>query len=84
LILDRIRGEFREMPGLCLTIEQARRLWSLDAATCHDALAHLVEIGFLSMKPNGSYGRASDLTLGERSLRMARAALDPVENRKPA
>ena len=28
--LHRIRGEFREMPGLKLTIAQAARLWQLD------------------------------------------------------
>ena len=29
-VLQRIRGEFREMPGLKLTIAQAARLWQLD------------------------------------------------------
>lgn len=84
LILDRIRGEFREMPGLSLTVEQARRLWSLDAPTCHEALAYLVESGFLSLKPNGSYARASDLTLTDRSFRMAGAAIDALEVKRSA
>lgn len=83
-ILDRIRGEFREMPGLTLTSEQARRLWSLDAPTCHEALAHLVETGFLSLKPNGSYARASDLTLTERPFRMVRAAIDTIGVKRSA
>ena len=26
-MIDRVLGEYREMPGLSLTIEQARRLW---------------------------------------------------------
>ena len=29
-VLVRIRSESREMPGLCLTLLQARRLWALD------------------------------------------------------
>ncbi len=37
-LLRRIRGEFREMPGLRLSLEQAMRLWSLDRATCVDVL----------------------------------------------
>src|SRR4029078_1215783 len=36
-----IRAEFLEMPGLCLTIEQAQRLWSLDPATCEALLKSL-------------------------------------------
>jgi len=84
LILDRIRGEFREMPGLSLTVEQARRLWSLDAPTCYEALAYLVESGFLSLKPNGSYARASDLSLAERPLRMARVTIDALEVKRSA
>ena len=31
-ILERVRGEFNEMPGLRLTPEQAARLWDLDRA----------------------------------------------------
>jgi hypothetical protein len=33
-LIARIRGEFREMPGLSLTIKQACRLWRCDAVTC--------------------------------------------------
>lgn len=44
----RIRGEFREMPGLTLTLAQATRLFSVDAARCERVLATLVEGGVLS------------------------------------
>jgi hypothetical protein len=37
-----IRAEYREMPGLCLTKPQIRRLWSLDTDTC-DALVETLE-----------------------------------------
>ena len=36
-LVDRVLGEYREMPGLALTIEQARRLWGCDGVTCHIA-----------------------------------------------
>ena len=46
-IVDRMRGEFLEMPGLELTEAQAIRLWSLDADDCRYALNVLVDAGFL-------------------------------------
>jgi hypothetical protein len=61
-ITERIRGEFREMPGLTLTAAQARRLWNLDAYTCGEVLAQLIDTGFLCHKADGAYGRASDLS----------------------
>jgi hypothetical protein len=42
-----IRSEFREMPGLVLSVEQGRRLWSLDAAIVERAFAELVAQGEL-------------------------------------
>jgi hypothetical protein len=54
-LLRRIRGEFREMPGLRLSLEQAMRLWSLDRAACVDALTELRSAKFLDVDPNGRY-----------------------------
>ena len=65
-ITERIRGEFREMPGLVLTTAQACRLWSLDASTCHSALAQLVDEGFLWRRSDGTYGRLSDTAARQR------------------
>lgn len=56
-LLQRIRGEFLEMPGLRLTPEQARRLWSLDLDTCRRLLEALVEAKFLACNPDGTYFR---------------------------
>ncbi len=70
-ISERVRGEFREMPGLTLTLEQAGRLWSLDAPTCSEVLSELVEAGFLCRKADGAFCRASDL-LG-RPIRLIQA-----------
>ena len=33
-LLRRVRGEFFEMPGLGLTVDQAQRLWGLERNTC--------------------------------------------------
>lgn len=54
----RIRGEFREMAGLRLKVEQAMRLWSIDHATCQQALDNLVREGFLQRDDTGRYARA--------------------------
>lgn len=42
-MVDRVLGEYRQMPGLALTIEQARRLWGCDAVTCQRIVDVLVE-----------------------------------------
>ncbi len=42
-LVERVLGEYREMPGLALTIEQARRLWGCDAVTCQRIVDVLVE-----------------------------------------
>ena len=70
-IAERVRGEFREMPGLTLTLAQAGRLWSLDPATCAEVLTSLVTSGFLSRRPDGAFCRASDLN--GRPIRFAHA-----------
>lgn len=53
----RIRGEYREMPGLRLKLEQAMRLWSMDRETCEGALGGLVRAGFLQRDDSGRYAR---------------------------
>ena len=57
--LQRVRGEYLEMPGLRLTAEQARRLWALDTSTSRSLLDALVESRFLVRSPDGSYSRLS-------------------------
>ena len=54
---QRIQGEYREMPGLNLTPEQARRLWGLDETACAAILDTLVDLQFLRRTPRGSYVR---------------------------
>lgn len=56
-ILQRIQGEFVEMPGLRLTASQAQRLWGVDRATCEQLLDALVRAQFLSQTRDGSFIR---------------------------
>ena len=46
-IVDRVRSDFLEMPGLELTEAQAIKLWSLDVDDCRYVLDVLVAAGFL-------------------------------------
>ncbi|MGE0593067.1 MAG: hypothetical protein AB7Q15_11070 [Vicinamibacterales bacterium] len=58
-LLDRIRAEYLEMPGLSLTPAQARRLWGLAASDCASVLHALVAAGFLRQTDRGAYVRTS-------------------------
>jgi len=57
-MLQRVRAEFLEMPGLRLTREQARRLWAVDEALCDAILATLVETRFLVHSGHVAFRRA--------------------------
>jgi hypothetical protein len=56
-VLNRVQGEFLEMPGLRLTGAQARRLWNLDAAMCEALLGVLVDAKFLFKTRDGAFMR---------------------------
>jgi hypothetical protein len=59
-LVSRARGEYLEMPGLSLTVQQAQRLWALDRATCAGLLGSLVRAGFLRQRRDGSFIRRAD------------------------
>ena len=54
-LIQRVRGEFREMPGLRLTFAQACRLWQMDPATCSVVLERLTRDGVLLQTRHGHY-----------------------------
>jgi hypothetical protein len=58
-LVDRIRAEYIEQPGLRLTEAQACRLWRLDEPTTRYALAELTGAEFLSRSADGRYARPS-------------------------
>jgi hypothetical protein len=43
------------MPGLCLTVQQAARLWNLDLATCEDVLRELVDAQVIVRTDDGRF-----------------------------
>lgn len=77
-LFTRIRGEYLEMPGLRLTLEQAQRLCGVERMLCRMVLDALVEAKFLSLTPDGHYARLTtgrhphpakaDIRTGIRSL----------------
>ena len=52
-LLLRIRAEYEDMPGLCLTLRQAARLWDLEPKTCERLLETLVAEGVLRQGRGG-------------------------------
>ena len=61
-VLQRIQGEFVEMPGLRLTPAQAQRLWGLERDTCDALLGALVDAKFLSQTRDGAFIRQEGAT----------------------
>jgi hypothetical protein len=59
-VLQRVQGEYRDMPGLKLTEAQAQRLLGIDCDTCAVVLTTLIERRFLRRTANGLYVRAWD------------------------
>ena len=57
-VLQRVQGEYIEMPGLRLTAAQAQRLWGLDRAACDALLSALVEAKFLFRTRDGAFVRS--------------------------
>jgi hypothetical protein len=57
-LVDRIKGEFIEMPGLQLTLAQAARLWGMDPVACRHVIDVLVDAAFLRWTPSGTIVRA--------------------------
>jgi hypothetical protein len=56
-LLRRISVEYAEMPGLCLTIHQAERLFCLRPDICARAFNELVANSYLRRHVNGAYIR---------------------------
>jgi hypothetical protein len=56
-LVELIRGEYNEMPGLHLTKPQMQRLWGLDRETCETLLAALQDAQFLRRTEQNAYVR---------------------------
>ena len=73
-VLQRIRAEYLEMPGLSLTANQIQRLCAIESEICGIAIDALVSTGFLSMRTGGAYGRFRDPDVSR--VRPAKVNLD--------
>jgi len=60
VLVRRIRAEFDELPGMCLTLEQVARLLGADGRSCTEALNALLLSGYLT-KRDRVYRRAARL-----------------------
>ena len=60
-VLQRVQGEYNEMPGLRLTTAQAQRLWGLDRAACDALLSALVDAKFLFRTRDGAFVRSESV-----------------------
>jgi hypothetical protein len=73
-VVDRVRGEFVEMPGLELTLAQAVRLWTLGADDCRYVIDSLVDVGFLKWTSRRTIVRTGlDLPVGRDAEPPSRA-----------
>jgi hypothetical protein len=62
-IIQRIRAEYLEMPGLQLTADQLQRLCGIERTVCEAVLESLVSDNFLWMKSDGRYARLTHGTM---------------------
>lgn len=70
-VLQRIQGEYLEMPGLRLTTAQAQRLWGLERDVCEALLAALVDTKFLCRTRDGAFVRPEGATPTRFASRLA-------------
>jgi hypothetical protein len=74
-LVQRIRAEYLEMPGIALRPEQVQRLCGVESTVCQSVLEALVESGFLSRRADGAYGRDRNPDISR--ARQAKAGLEP-------
>jgi hypothetical protein len=59
-VVQYMRGEFLESPGLRLTRKQIQRLWNLDTEDCRVAVQNLLDVRFLREGRDGTFVRRFD------------------------
>ena len=59
-----VRGEYLDVPGLCLTRSQVQRLWGLDEAMCERVLVALMQAHFLRRTSEDRFVRDSSAVYG--------------------
>jgi hypothetical protein len=77
-VLNRLRAEYLEMPGLVLKPEQVQRLCGLERAVCQTILDALVEDKFLRVTSDGQYARLAEGNLRPRTAKANLRSEQPV------
>ena len=80
-VLERLRAEYLEMPGMKLRIEQVQRLCGIEQTMCKLVLEALVKANFLSLKSDGTYVRLTegDLTFPRHPAKAALRSMLPMK-----
>jgi hypothetical protein len=78
-LLNRIRAEYTEMPGMSLSLDQVARLCGMDAYTCQSVLDALVDAKFLCVTADGTYVR---LTGESGNARRRRVEFEDIGRRR--
>jgi len=76
-----IRQQFQQTPHLCVTAEQASRLWGLETAEVDAVLSAFVDARLLNRTRGGAYSLRLDPTPGAPVDRMATHAGRPTWQR---
>jgi hypothetical protein len=59
-VLDCLRAEYLEMPGMKLRIQEVQRLCAIEETMCKLVLEALVTASFLCLKSDGTYVRLTE------------------------
>ena len=65
-LVERVRSEFIEMPGLRLTPAQAARLWGMDDASCQHVISALVRVRIPSLDARRDGGAVAIGDVGDQ------------------
>ena len=65
-LVVRIKSEFNESPGMCLTLRQGARLWGIAPEECAKVVDRLVAEEFLRWTRNGEVVRSESGAQGDR------------------
>ena len=58
-VVNRVRAEFEEMPGMTLTMPQASRLFGLETDLCRTIVEKLVQSSYLRWTQAGAVTRTT-------------------------
>ena len=58
-VVERVRAEFEEMPGMTLTMQQASRLFGLEHEVCRTIVERLVTTAYLRWTHAGAVTRVA-------------------------